>query len=156
MTIKALTTPLVNEDSEDSSGEEEDNEYVDPPTAKISTFRWKGDVLNHKLINAYETHQSKFSNPRYRAKKVWFIIAREICTKLTALGYFDLPTVEQCEGRWKTLMSQYRNACDLNNQSGSGRKESPYFRELQAINGDKPNVVPLSTCSSSGVGDNDR
>ena len=121
----------------------------------VVPFYWKHD-LNLLLISLHQEHQDKFTNVRFKQKKVWEIIAYSMKTKMIGLGYSDFPTLKQCNGRWQTMMKQYKNAVDNNNKSGSGRKTCTYFSELDALQGDRPNVVPLAIASSSGLGDNTR
>ena len=49
-----------------------------------------------------------------------------------------------------------KKAVDHNNKSGNDRRESPYFKELNEIYGHRPNVTPVCTSSSSGLGDSSR
>jgi len=54
------------------------------------------------------------------------------------------------------LLQSYKKAVDHNKKSGNDRRTSPYFKELNIIYGYRPNVQPLYTCSSSGLGDTTR
>jgi hypothetical protein len=50
-------------------------------------------------------------------------------------------TVEQCEGRWKTLVRGVKKVADYNFKSGNDLKTHPYEDELQFYS-ERPNIKP--------------
>lgn len=57
---------------------------------------------------------------------------------------------DQCHGRIKTLIRAYKQVKDHNSRSGNSHKTQQYEKELDELFGEKPNIIPKCTISSSG------
>lgn len=91
----------------------------------------------------YGDRRKDLDNPHIKKKHVW----EEMAAVLKEKGYQVDRT--QVENKIKSLINQYKKAKDHNNQSGNGRKTSPYFTELDTILQNSPDVNPVSGASSS-------
>ena len=119
-------------------------------TQNIQTFHWKErHVLC--LIDAYKKHQNKFKSVNYKSKDIWKKITEDIEHELTKNKEFIVPTKVQVENKWKTIYNRYKKVTDHNNVSGNERKECPFYRELNDLFHNKPNVNPILTISSNGT-----
>ena len=89
---------------------------------------------------ALQTHEHLFQKINFKIKEMGFENVEEL-------------QWNNCEGKWKSLISAYRRAVDHNNKSGNDRKECASFKELSDVYGYRPTVKPVATSSSSGNGD---
>ena len=111
-------------------------------------FYWKNE-LSLVLIDAYITHKDKFTNVRYKSKKIWELISEDVRKEMVTRKYTSFPTDRQCDNRWKTMTRTFRKTCDHNNKSGNDRRECPFMDQIAHAYGvDRPNVRPVATSSS--------
>ncbi|XP_068756245.1 uncharacterized protein [Montipora capricornis] len=103
------------------------------------------------LISLYQQNQELFKNVNYKKKQVWELIASRMKS-----SYGCNARADQCEGKWKALTLSFRKCEDHNNQTGSNRKECPFYHELSEVYGYRPNARSFATASSSGLGDSTR
>ena len=64
--------------------------------------------------------------------------------------YGTIPTLKQVRNKWKTLLNGYKSVVDNNKKSGAKRKSNQFFKDMDEILGDRPNVTPVALASSSG------
>jgi len=104
------------------------------------TFRHNETLL---LISLYQKYEAFFSDVSYKKKAIWQMIADDMKKN----GYS--PSAINCENRGKCLTSSFRKSEDNNNnQSGRGRKDGKFYKELAEVYGYRPNVRPFVTFSS--------
>ena len=87
-----------------------------------------------------------FQNVNYKKKQAWEVIAARMQAESVESGRNISPQADQCEGKWKALTLGFRKCEDHNSQTGTERKECPFYKELSE-------VFPYATASSSGQGD---
>ena len=105
-------------------------------------FQWSRK-LNLDLISARSSRDGLFTDVNYKKKSVWVKIAEDIAKENP--GVADLPTGEQCENRWKSLLRTYKGFVDHQGQTGAERrKEPPYYDEMNSAFGWKPNIHPVA------------
>jgi len=112
---------------------------VQPPTRKVA---WNKDATLC-LLRLYGNMKPKFDSSRYKNCMVW----RELAALLQKEEFNY--TVEQVEGRWKTLLAAYRRVTDHNNTSGNDRKDFEFMSEMKEILVDNPTIQPQCTISSA-------
>lgn len=117
--------------------------------AKKKGYNWTREETL-LLISLYQEKKDLFQNVNYKKKQIWEMIA----SKMSEHGCTARP--EQCEGKWKALTLAFRKCEDHNNQSGNSRRECSFYKELADVYGYRPNVRPVATSSSSGLGDSQR
>ena len=86
----------------------------------------------------------------------WTKVQNEIKEQLTIKGATCLPTQMQVQNRYNCMMRCYKGVKDHNNRSGNGRNNYQYYYQLDEIHHDRPNITPVTTISSSGLGDTRR
>ena len=143
--IRCETDQPINENADDTSDDNEDD----------NKFYWKKDITN-ELINIYETHAHKFSSPRYRKIKIWDIIRTELICFLKRTGSKQAPSITQVQNKWKSLMRGFKNPKNIIKFPEITEVTCDYYNRLDEICGDNPNITPLCTSSSSGLGDTQR
>jgi len=112
---------------------------VQPPTRKVA---WNKDATLC-LLRLYGNMKPKFDSSRYKNCMVW----RELAALLQKEEFNY--TVEQVEGRWKTLLAAYRRVTDHNNTSGNDRKDFEFMSEMKEILVDNPTIQPQCTILSA-------
>ncbi|KAJ8971100.1 hypothetical protein NQ314_000882 [Rhamnusium bicolor] len=94
------------------------------------------------LLEKCTNKKKDLDNPRNKK----FAIYKEIAQEMQMFGYNF--TYEQCMNRMKTLLTKYKQVKDHNMKSGNSRKTWEYFETMQNYVGDRPNITPVTSCSS--------
>ena len=77
---------------------------------------------------------------------VWKLIAEQITKDDGNTGM--MVSAIQCEQKWKNITKKFRDTLDHNRKSGNDKKVCPFYDELEACYGYRPNVSPQYTASS--------
>ena len=73
---------------------------------EATTFFWTDKALSRRLIDLHQEFKPKFTNGRYRKKKVWEMLAKELNKSI--LPGNPKPTAEQCTTKWRTMNDAYK------------------------------------------------
>lgn len=93
------------------------------------------------LLAEYKSNEQLFKSSAVRNSSVWKKIAHKVSTH----------TPQQCENKLKYLKSQYIKRIESSGPKNTGGTivKCPYFEDLDAIFGKRPNIVPVAVASSS-------
>ena len=130
-----------SQDMEMNNLEEDDRKYH---------FKKHANLI---LLDSYMRNKGMLTSGRYKPNHFWDKVAGELESALQERGEDLFPSTSQCKYRYATMMKGYKKTIDNCRKSGNGRKPAcKYFEQLDEINGQQPNIHPISTISSSGLG----
>ena len=142
------STATVSEDVNNQNQRKSDELPKDLKFIKVYYWKEKQVLL---LLEKYKIHESKFTDVNYSKNKCWKLIHKDLVNELIKQGDDIVPTIQQCESRWKTMTKTFRATVDHNNISGNNKKTCPFFNEMNELYGYRPNVQPVATSNSNGV-----
>ncbi|XP_039313144.1 uncharacterized protein LOC105206057 isoform X4 [Solenopsis invicta] len=132
-----------NETQEDYNPKHFDDDMLNASgTSCKATWTHKSTLL---LIDLYSKYETQFTSTMIKAEAVW----KKIATEMKNAGYEF--SSSQCKDKMKYMKRCYFKKMDNMGpkSTGSAPIKCEYFEELDNLFGKKPNVKPVSVCSTS-------
>lgn len=133
---------LVNMSSAAQTNTDTSNDHIQKDNEKRIKNWTKSETLC--LIEAYENNVIFESNTT-KNRLGWIQISNDL--KKKQIEY----TSEQCQEKFKYLLSCYKKKLDNKHNTGSALYEFEFFNELNELFGKKPNIKPKYLASSSRI-----
>jgi len=123
----------------------DDNDTLNASTTSYkATWTHKSTLL---LIDLYKKYETQFTSAMIKTEAVW----KKIAAEMKSAGYEF--SSGQCKDKMKYMKRCYLKKIDNMGpkSTGSAPVKCEYFDELDNLFGKKPNVQPVSVCSTSKV-----
>jgi len=138
------THKLQKEIQEDCNPKHPDDDMLNASTMSYKAWTHKSTLL---LIDLYKKYKIQFTSAMIKTEAVW----KKIAVEMKSAGYEF--SSGQCKDKMKYMKRCYLKKIDNMGlkSTGSAPIKCEYFDELDNLFGKKPNVQPVSVCSTSKV-----
>ncbi|KAF0689885.1 trihelix transcription factor GT-3b-like, partial [Aphis craccivora] len=114
----------------------EDPKNVENREIEISNIKWTEEKTK-LLISLYRDMEDQFDKPHQGKKiKLWCLLA----DKMAVHNYIE--TGKQCDAKWRTLKTRYKENKKKALQSGEGKITWPYFNLMDSFLSKKAYINP--------------